>query len=169
MRRITAMGLLILTALGFRMMMARGPSTRMTAAPVDERARLLQMDRDFDQATAERGLAGWLRYFADDGQMFPDQGQVVRGPGAIGQAMAPAFAQAGFSLRWKPLAAEVSRAGDLGYTYGTYVAKRVDAAGQPIARYGKYVTIWKKQRDGTWKVVLDIGNTSPAPAEASGR
>jgi ketosteroid isomerase-like protein len=32
-----------------------------------------------------------------------------------------------------------------------------------VASYGKYVTIWKKQRSGAWRVALDIGNASPAP------
>lgn len=35
--------------------------------------------------------------------------------------------------------------------------------GKPVVAYGKYNTIWKKQRDGTWKVVLDMGNSSPEP------
>ena len=35
--------------------------------------------------------------------------------------------------------------------------------GKPVIEYGKYTSIWKKQADGSWKVVLDMGNASPAP------
>ena len=51
----------------------------------------------------------------------------------------------------------------LGYTYGNYIFKHKDKAGKLITDYGKYTSIWKKQRDGSWKVVLDMGNSSPAP------
>ena len=138
-------------------------SARTGTAAVDERKDLVQADRDFDKATAETGVEGWVSYFAEDGQMFPAGAEIVSGRQAIREAMAPAFKNPGFSLRWKPLGAEVSHAGDLGYTYGTYVAKGPGPQGQTVERHGKYVSIWKKQTYGSWKVVVDIGNASPAP------
>lgn len=129
----------------------------------DERESLIQADREFDQATAEKGVGAWVSYFAEDGRMFPAGAEIVSGKEAIREAMAPAFATPGFSLRWKPLGAEVSNAGDLGYTYGTYVAKGPGPKGEAVERHGKYVSIWRKQPDGSWKVVVDIGNPSPAP------
>jgi ketosteroid isomerase-like protein len=137
-------------------------SSRTGMAAVDERQALMQADRDFDKATAETGVEGWVSYFAEDGQMFPAGAEIVSGRAAIREAMAPAFKNPGFSLRWKPLGADVSRAGDLGYTYGTYVAKKPGPQGQAVERHGKYVSIWKKQADGSWKIVVDIGNVSPA-------
>jgi ketosteroid isomerase-like protein len=136
---------------------------RAGTAAVDERQALMQADRDFDKATAETGVEGWVSHFAEDGQMFPAGAEIVSGRQAIREAMAPAFGNPEFSLRWKPLGADVSRAGDLGYTYGTYVAKGAGPQGQTVERHGKYVSIWKKHADGSWKVVVDIGNSSPAP------
>jgi len=69
----------------------------------------------------------------------------------------------GAVLTWKPLEAKVSRAGDLGHTYGTYELRFSGADGKLQIRYGKYVSIWKRQIDGTWKFVVDIGNASPPP------
>ncbi|MDI6780166.1 MAG: DUF4440 domain-containing protein [Bacteroidota bacterium] len=54
--------------------------------------------------------------------------------------------------------AEVSNSGDLGYTWGTYKTKFEGAQGKPLERTGKYLTVWKKQNDGGWKVIADIGN-----------
>lgn len=61
--------------------------------------------------------------------------------------------------RWR----RSSRAGDLGHTYGTYELRFSGADGKPQIRYGTYVSIWKRQIDGTWKFVVDIGNASPPP------
>lgn len=45
----------------------------------DVREILLQTDRDFDQATAEKGIEGWVSYFAEDGSMFPAGGDIITG------------------------------------------------------------------------------------------
>jgi ketosteroid isomerase-like protein len=66
-------------------------------------------------------------------------------------------------LTWSPVGADISSAGDLGYTYGTYEFHSMDSNGTPHIEYGKYTSIWKLQKDGGWKVVLDMGNASPAP------
>lgn len=62
------------------------------------------------------------------------------------------------SLTWEPIYAEVSESGELGYTWGNW-----KFAGKDTALYGNYFTVWKKQKDGTWKVVLDGGNSTPPP------
>jgi uncharacterized protein (TIGR02246 family) len=133
------------------------------AEPGDALEALMQADRDFDRATAETGTEGWGSYFAEDGMMFGNDGRITQGTEAIREAMAPAFANPEFSLRWEPVGADVSRADDLGYTHGKYTLTTTDPEGQRVTLYGKYVTIWKKQADGTWKVVVDIG-TAPKPA-----
>jgi ketosteroid isomerase-like protein len=66
-------------------------------------------------------------------------------------------------LTWTPVHADMAASGDLGYTYGTYEFRSIGKAGKPSIEYGKYVSIWKKQKDGSWKVVMDMGNSSPRP------
>jgi ketosteroid isomerase-like protein len=56
--------------------------------------------------------------------------------------------------------ADVAASGDLGYTFGTYVFITKDKDGKPFREYGKYTSIWKMQKDGSWKVVLDMGNAT---------
>jgi len=65
-------------------------------------------------------------------------------------------------LLWQPVGADISRSGDLGYTWGTYEFRPPDANGNPVTQHGKYVTVWKKQGGGSWKFVVDIGNTNAA-------
>jgi ketosteroid isomerase-like protein len=51
-------------------------------------------------------------------------------------------------LTWTPVGADISVSGDLGYTYGNYEFSSIEKDGKPLVEYGKYSTIWKKQRDG---------------------
>ena len=68
----------------------------------------------------------------------------------------------GFALQWTPTKAEISASGDLGTTAGTY-----DMTMGGIAEKGKYVTVWKKQSDGAWKVTDDIFNADAAGPPSS--
>lgn len=123
---------------------------------------LKQADVDFAKATAEKGIEGWVSYFAEDGMQVTPEGN-IRGHAAIREYMGPAFANPDFALAWKPTAADISQSGDLGYTTGTYESHGKDAQGKAVVRTGRYVTIWKKQPDGKWRVVVDIGNPDAPP------
>jgi ketosteroid isomerase-like protein len=124
-------------------------------------ATLRQLETEFMQAAAERGSKGYMSYYAEDSVELPNGGHILLGKIAIAKTM-------GFlddknnRLIWKPIGADVS--GDLGYTYGTYEFRSKDKAGKRRVEYGKYTSIWKKQPDGSWKVVLDMGNATP-PAD----
>src|SRR5262249_45829368 len=66
------------------------------------------------------------------------------------------------TLNWAPIYGDVSQAGDLGYTTGPYTVEDRSAEKRP-ARHGMYSSVWKKQADGSWKVVLDLGIQVPTP------
>ncbi len=53
----------------------------------------------------------------------------------------------------------------MGYTIGTYELT-VEQDGAPMVTVGKYVTLWKKQADGSWKVVVDCFNADGPPTGA---
>jgi hypothetical protein len=65
------------------------------------------------------------------------------------------------TLIWQPIFAFAAAAGDLGYTTGLWELKKGND--QPSLGYGHYVTIWSKQRDGKWKIALDVGIENPEP------
>lgn len=62
------------------------------------------------------------------------------------------------TLTWEPVFADVSSSGDLGYTWGNWKFVQTDSV-----FYGNYITIWRKQKDGSWKMTLDAGNGTPPP------
>jgi len=125
------------------------------------RASLLKTDRDFSALSAANGAAeAFFTYLTDDAVQLPMGEAPVVGRAEIRRRLAE---EGSFTLTWEPRAAEVSRSGDLGYTWGTYEVQAAGADGQPRVAYGKYVTIWRKQPDGTWRAVLDTGNPGPPP------
>ncbi len=65
-------------------------------------------------------------------------------------------------LTWEPVKAEISRAGDLGYTTGPW-EYREKAEDEKAVAFGNYVTVWKRQADGEWKFVIDTGIDNPQP------
>ena len=137
-------------------------STRAWSADPKE---LIKMEAAFDQATLERGLDGFMSFFAEDGVVLMPNIGPVKGRAAIRKTKEAGFARPGFSLRWKPEYADIAASGDIGYTYGPYTLTFNGADGIKVTRTGRYFTIWKKQKDGTWKVMLDNGvQDDPPPA-----
>ncbi len=133
-------------------------------ARTQEEEVLLRTDREFNEATQARGVEGWVSFFAEDGEMLRPGGSIT-GHEAIRVGMAPAFANPDFSLTWEPARAEVTPGGRLGFTTGRYLMVRKNASGQRVESRGTYMNFWRKQPDGSWKVVVDVGDPDEAPPE----
>lgn len=114
------------------------------------------------KAAEEKGSQGYMSYYADDAVEVPNGAPVIQGKVEISKGM-------GFldnkdnRLTWTPVGGDISTSGDLGYTYGNYEFHSKDQNRKPHVEYGKYTSIWKLQPDGSWKVVLDMGNSTPEP------
>jgi ketosteroid isomerase-like protein len=131
----------------------------------DEVPLLMQLDRDFDKATAKKGVNGWVAYFAPNGSMISDTSKPTTGADEIRKVMGPAFQDSSFSLRWHPVKAEMMMPGVLGYTVGRWERLRKNKEGKMMKSTGSYTSVWKKQPDGSWKIVLDTGNPDGPPQE----
>ncbi len=79
----------------------------------------------------------------------------------ISAGMAKDFNAPGFQLTWEPTKAEFVGNGPVGYTIGRYEAKFTGDDGKLHTAHGSYMTTWHQQRDGSWKVVADIGSPDP--------
>jgi ketosteroid isomerase-like protein len=123
---------------------------------------LRQLEVDFVADVAKHGHAAFLTYFAEDGVELVDGGGIDSKDAMRKQPSWPD----GTTLTWTPVTAEMAASGDLGYTYGNYIYTAKNKEGKLVANYGKYTSIWKKQKDGQWKVVVDMGNSSPDPKSA---
>ena len=136
------------------------------ASPLDleaERQALIDADLQFAALTAQNGVEGWLSFFAEDGIMMPDGAPDIVGKQAIRAAMMQVFSQPDYQLRWEPNSAHIAIGADLGYTVGKYDVSFKGPDGEIIGSGGRYVSIWRKDATGAWKVVLDIGNATQPP------
>lgn len=118
---------------------------------------LIRTERAFSRLSEEKGIReAFLTYLADDSVVFLPRAV----PGKKAYEDAPADSPT--LLTWEPAYAEVSPAGDLGYTTGPYKAGNRTNRSAPL-RFGHYVSLWQKQPTGLWRVVLDIGIRHPQP------
>jgi ketosteroid isomerase-like protein len=134
-----------------------------SAVPVTKRDSLLEADRAFDAATAEKKLDGFSSFLAENVSTLRADRPVLRGITAMRQEWKPLLENKSTSIRWQPISAEISKNGDLGYTVGSYTITRTDEKGSSVVGTGKYLTVWRVQKDGSWKVEFDTGVPDTPP------
>ncbi len=132
-----------------------GFSQRKSSPALDS---LVAAERTFAATSVDKGIReSFLMFFAEDGINFQPHPTKTRE--AFLKRALPA-ARPPVELNWWPIYADVSHAGDLGYTTGPYTFKDLSPEKRP-ARFGYYFSVWKKQADGAWKVVVDCGIGTP--------
>ncbi|NQT27423.1 DUF4440 domain-containing protein [candidate division KSB1 bacterium] len=122
-----------------------------------EAMRLLKTDWSFAKMSLEQGAAeAFKTYLAEDAKWLPAAGDPVEGIQTIYDIMKPGYENILFG--WEPKEAVVSISGDLGYTWGEYSMTIQNENDIPYILSGKYVNIWRKNDQGEWRVVINIGN-----------
>lgn len=118
---------------------------------------LMEIDREFArQSIAQGSHESFLMYIDDSCVLLRPNRAPVIGRKKIEEMYSKP--DTSFTLNWEPLAADISKSGDLGYTYGIYTVVMDSPEGNVVTKEGTYVTIWKKDQHGNWKFVLDTGN-----------
>jgi ketosteroid isomerase-like protein len=109
-----------------------------------------------------KDLAKSVAFCDEEASMLPPNAPIATGKDAIAKVIASDFANG--NLTWHANKAGVSRSGDLGYTSGTAELVMKNVSGKTIVDKGKFLTVWKKQRDGSWKVLFDMfSSDQPRP------
>jgi ketosteroid isomerase-like protein len=116
---------------------------------------LIEAERSFARLSAETGMGtAFTTWLADEAIVF--RPEPVRGKERY--ASSPDIPG---MLIWQPTFADISAAGDLGYTSGPYEFRQ-EGSGPAADSYGHYVSIWQKQLNGIWRVLIDVGISHPA-------
>lgn len=119
------------------------------AAPADDFEDLVAAERAFAaDAVARNTRDAFLAVLAPDGVVF------APGP-ASGRAVWEARTATTAKLEWAPEWAEVSAGGDFGYTSGPW-RYTPEGSDKPTV-FGHYLSVWQKQSDGKWKLLIDHG------------
>ena len=135
--------------------------------PPDTRAADLQAVKDVEAAWLKdintKDADKYVSYFAEDGSaLYPGNG-ILNGKAAIKAAVAPGLADPNFSLTLESTRAMASKGGDMVYSQGTYTMTMTNPkTKKPMTDKGKYLTVYTKQADGSWKVVADTFNSDSA-------
>jgi len=139
-------------------------------APPDTRAAdeaaLRTNDSEWSKAAGAKDLDRSISHIADYSVMLAPNTPAATGKEAVRKSWSDMFALPGLVISWQPTKVEVAKSGDLGYTQGTYEMTVNDAKGKPNTDRGKYLTIWRKQPDGTWKCIVDTFNSDLPVAPA---
>jgi uncharacterized protein (TIGR02246 family) len=96
------------------------------------------------------------KLFAEDGVLLSRNGKFFKGPEQILAHMKPVLEGAGKGVKATVMTVDLWLDGDVAYETGTYSYKYQEN-GKPVNEEGRYVTIWKRQANGDWRIVTDMG------------
>lgn len=133
----------------------------------DETA-LKKLDDEWSKAAGSRDVEKTISYYSDDAVLMPPNIPTLTGKEPIRTLWKSMLESPAFSGGWKATKVEVARSGDLAYVSGNYEFNEKDESGKPITDKGKYLEVWRKQADGSWKCVADMFSSDlpvGAPAE----
>lgn len=134
--------------------------------------------RDADVKAVEDVEAAWSRdmaskdidkmasYWAEDAAVMMPNEPLLNGREKAKETLKTMVADPNFALSFQPTHAEASKGGDFVYTIGTYSMTVSDKDKKPVTDKGKYLTVYKKQADGSWKAVADMINSDMPPPGA---
>jgi ketosteroid isomerase-like protein len=116
---------------------------------------------EWSKAGAAKDSAKFGTFYADDATVMIPNEPIFRGMDSIKAVLAPMMQDPNFALSFKTDKVEVS--GSLGYTQGSYSMTNTARDGKPFVDTGKYLTVWRKQADNSWKAIEDIFNSDLPP------
>lgn len=116
---------------------------------------IINAEHAFCKTAQEKGIAEAFYLFADSNAIVKTQNDsIIHGPEDIRTAYANSQ-YSGASMTWEPDYVDVSNDGTLGWTYGHFESVLTDSTGREERFSGLYHTVWRKQKDGSWKYVWD--------------
>jgi len=116
---------------------------------------IVQTENDFAEMAKTDGISKAFLHYAAEGAVLKQENTLHIGKEAIAEFYKTQPLPPAVSLTWTPDFVDVSKSGDLGYTYGYYILSYPGPEGKTVENKGVFHTVWKRQADGTWKFVWD--------------
>jgi ketosteroid isomerase-like protein len=155
MRHIAAVAMLLLAA-------APGWAGDKPAAESKQAKEVRATELAFAASARAKDVKKAVSFFDDDIHFF-QQGKMVSGIDEERKNWTGLLTDPNLTITWQPEIVEAS--GGLGYTTGPFEIHVKQADGSDKVTRGRYVTIWRRKPDGSWKAAVDIGASEPAPAK----
>lgn len=119
------------------------------------RQEIAQAEKEFEKMAEDKGMAEAFSFFADSNAVIKRQNDtLIKGKEGIRNYYSAGYFEKA-TVSWSPDFIEASPDGLFGYTYGNYIWRSKDSTGNITASKGIFHTVWKKQKDGSWKYTWD--------------
>ena len=122
-------------------------------------------DASFQKAVAAKDLNQIVSFYADDAVLMPAAKPVLHGKAAITNEWKELLAIPAFQNSSKLAQVEVSASNDLAFTRGSYETRLTGEDGKLVTEPGKWLSVWRKQPDGSWRVAIETYNTDIPPPD----
>lgn len=122
---------------------------------------LRQADSAYTRAGAAKDRAAFVGLYAPDAIMYPPAEASVTGLDAIGKFVDTFLKDSAFAAVFTPVAVDVSTDGTMGYTLNAADLSYTGPQGKPVTEHIRDLHVWRKQADGSWKLLIDIWNAQP--------
>ena len=99
-----------------------------------------------------------LSYYSSDAVVLPANQEMLTNKGDITKAWMTLLDRSN-TVSWNSMYVEASQSGEMVYDVGSYTLTTKVKNGKPTTDHGKYLAVWKKQADGSWKAVADTWNS----------
>jgi ketosteroid isomerase-like protein len=131
---------------------------------------LRDLDAQWSNAAAAKDVERTIAYYSDQAVVFPPNATKAVTKDAIRNIWKDLLASPGLVITWSPGTAQLARSGEMAWVSGAYQLTINDTSGKPIEDRGKYLEVWEKQTDGSWKCAADMWNSdlavsAPVPPE----
>ncbi len=138
-----------------------------TTALADAVAEVRCLEIGFSKAAESRDLEAFAAFLDEDARFVSRS--VMRGAAEITAAWQVFFAEDGPAIRWRPAFVEVLDDGSLALTRGPYRVISRDEDGATVEQWGTFNSVWRRQDDGSWRVVFDAGSPAAGEPDADSR
>jgi ketosteroid isomerase-like protein len=136
------------------------PMSILAADPKTEQA-LREADDQWSKAAGAHDLDKTVSFYSNDATVLAPNAPTVTTKDGIRDMWKQLLGDM-TNMSWKATRVEVAKSGELGYITGTYEMNQKDGTNER----GKYLEVWKKQADGSWKCAADMFS-SDLPATPS--
>ena len=141
----------------------KAPATDVAAVEKELRAIETQWNADYKS----RDVDAVMGHYAEDGAIANPGAPLVAASDSRRAAITQFVSDPNLKISFASDRVQVAKSGDLAYTRGHFTLQSTDpGTKQPRTDTGNYLTVWKTQSDGSWKVVEDF-ITPGAPAAAA--
>ena len=126
---------------------------------------LRKADSSLQDAINRKDLDLLLSFYSTDAYLLPTAEPIVKGKESIRAEWNHIFEIPNFDSKSTLTKIEISKGGDMAYSMGYYEATMMGEDGNMTQEPGKWVSIWKKQSDGAWRIIVDMYNTDIPPPD----